>query len=616
MKKNILFFVFLPVFISSFSQSSKPIENIGELKDSLEKIIQEEHITGLMLGIATRDSILFSGGFGYADISTKRNIDEHTLFRMGSVTKMFVSLGIMKLVSEGKLKLNDKLAEIAPEVPFENKWERTNPVCIVHLLEHTSGFDDIKLNRMYSLEIKENTDLEMMLVHKNSMKCRWRPGERQSYSNPNYAILGYIIHKLSGRSYDQYLTETILNPLGMKHSNFNLRSKLEMDVKEYIYRDGQTIQVPSVTLLSGPQGALWSNAEDMTKFIQLFLRDGMPLFNKQRIDEIETTHSPLCSNIRLQSTYALGNFMFNMEGKYPWRGHAGLTGTCYSGCYYNRELNIGFVVSSNSNNDNRRIEELIIAYVERNKTPVPLKVQVLNKKSIVPFLGCYQFDSPRNEISGFVDKLQNLPSIYLSNDKLYFKPLIGEPFELIQTAPMTFAIIGTNTPSIVFTKNREGKRCMIKRGNYFEQTSCGLALAVRVVLCIALLFLLSSFIVGIGSLIIAFFDKIQWNELFLRILPMISFSLLIWAVYYLLDVQTYTYKLSVLGTINYTTLVIFTGTLSFGLITLINLFFVMKAFPKMNRWLGWYLLLTSFSMCLVAIVLAWNGWIGLRTWAL
>jgi CubicO group peptidase (beta-lactamase class C family) len=616
-KKVILIILILSFPFFLFSQQSKSINSIKELSDSIEKIIQKEHITGLMLGITTKDSVLFSGGFGYADRSTKLKVDDNTLFRMGSITKMFVSLGIMKLVSEGRLNLTDELAKIAPEVSFKNDWETTHPVQIVHLLEHTSGFDDIKLNRMYALTTKENTGLEMMLVHKPSMICRWQPGERYAYSNPNYAILGYIIQKISGKPYEHYLTESILNPLGMTQSNFNLRRKLpEQDVKEYIFKHGQTIPVPSVTLLSGPQGALWSSANDMVKFLQLFLRDGDTLFNKKLIDEIETTHSPLSSNIRLKSTYALGNSTANIKGKYLWRGHDGLTGTCYSDCYYNHELNLGFVMSSNSNNDNYAIWKLIIAYLERDKPIIPLIVQTLDKKSIEPFLGFYQFESPRNEISGFKDKLLNLTKIYFDNNKLYARPLMGEPTELIQTAPMTFALMGRNTPQMVFATNSAGKNCLIDNGRYYEQTSAFGALTKRLILIISLLFILSSYILGIISLIGAILRKLKWGKIVLRILPMIGVSLLIWAVFYLLEVQEYTYKMSELGTINSITLVIFCGTLAFGLISIAHLFYSIKAFLKTKNWLSWYLLLIGFSMCLIAFILWGNGWIGLRTWAL
>ncbi len=237
MKNALLTLVLLSFATVSISQKTESINSIKQLTDSIEIIVRQEHITGLMLGITTKNSVLFSGGFGYADLETKRQVKESTLFRMGSITKMFVSLGIMKLVNEGKLKLDDELKKIAPEVPVQNKWEATNPVRIIQLLEHTTGFDDIKLNRMYSLDTIENTGIDMMLVHKNSMICRWNPGERFAYSNPNYAVLGYIIEKISGKPYNQYLTENILNPLGMMNSNFNSRSKFpQKDVKEYIVK--------------------------------------------------------------------------------------------------------------------------------------------------------------------------------------------------------------------------------------------------------------------------------------------------------------------------------------------------------------------------------------------
>src|SRR4030095_2341065 len=472
MKNSILSLVLLSFTTVSFSQKIESINSIKQLTDSIEAIMKQEHIVGLMLGITTKDSVLFSGGFGYADLDTRRNVNESTLFRMGSITKMFVSIGVMKLVNEGKLKLDDELKKIAPEVPFQNKWEATKPVRLVHLLEHTTGFDDIKLNRMYSLDTKENTGIDMMLVHKNSMICRWKPGERFAYSNPNYAILGYIIEKLSGKPYNQYLTENILIPLGMMNSNFNLRSKHpQQDVKEYIVKNGKTIPVRSVTLLSGPPGALWSNADEMVRFVQLFLRNGDSLFSANTITEIETAHSSLAARSGQKNGYSLGNDnTFFGYSKFPFRGHGGLTGTCFSSLKYNRELGIGFVLASNSNNNNYRIEKLIVSYFEQNILAKDLPIQSIDKKAIEPFLGRYQFESPRNEIRAFSDKLQNAPKIYFKNGKLYFKPLIGEPSELLQTGTMTFAFRGMNMPLICFTKNDQGKNVMIG-GTYYEQTS-------------------------------------------------------------------------------------------------------------------------------------------------
>jgi len=619
MKNAFLILILLPLSIVSFSQKTKSINSIKQLADSIEVIMKQENITGLMLGITSKDSVLFSGGFGYADLDTKRKVDENTLFRMGSITKMFVSLGIMKLVNEGKLNLDDELKITVPEVAFQNKWEATNPVRIIHLLEHTTGFDDIKINRMYSLETRENTGIGMMLVHKNSMICRWKPGERFAYSNPNYAVLGYIIEKMSGKPYNQYLEENILNPLGMMNSNFNLRSRFpQKDVKEYIVKNGQTIHVRSVTLLSGPQGALWSGSADMVKFLQLFLRNGSPLFTANTITEIETTHSSLAARSGQKNGYSLGNDnTFFARAKYPFRGHGGLTGTCFSSCKYNRDLGVGFVVASNSNNNNYRIEELIVSYLEQNKPGKNLSTQPIDKKVIRPFLGRYQFESPRNEISAFSDKLQNAPKIYFENDKLYFKPLIGDRSELVQTAPMTFAWRGMNIPLICFTKNDMGKNVMMIAGTYYEQTSNFRAMLKRAIIIIALIFALSSVVLGIISFIGAAIGKLTWHDMLPGILPMTGVGFLVWAVLNLLEVQQYTYKLSELGTVNFRTMIIFCGTCAYGIISITSSVYSISTFRKRNkRWFAGYLLLVSMSMCLIMTILWQNGWIGLRTWAL
>jgi len=617
--KNVILIIILFCFSTvSFSQKGEYITSIKQLTDSIEVIMNQEKITGLMLGITTRDSVLFSGGFGYADLDAKRRVDEKTLFRMGSITKMFVSLGIMKLVNEGKLKLDDELKKIAPEVPFQNKWESANPVRIIHLLEHTSAFDDVKLNRMYSFDTIENSGIEMMMIHKNSMICRWKPGERFAYSNPNYAILGYIIEKITGKPYNQYLTENILTPLGMMNSNFNLRSKFpQKDVKEYIIKNGKTIPVKSVTLLSGPQGALWSSAEDMARFLQLFLRNGDSLFPSNTITEIETTHSSLAARSGQKNGYSLGNNTFFGYSKYPFKGHGGITGTCFSTLKYNRELGIGFVLASNSNNANYRVEELIVFYLEQDIPAKNLAIQSIDKKAIEPFLGRYQFESPRNEITAFPDKLQYAPKIYLKNDTLYFKPLIGDPSELVQTGPGTFAWRGMNMAVICFTKNDRGKNVMMIGGAYFEQTSNVGAMFKRVLLIIALIFSLSSFILGIASLIGIIIGKLSWRGLIPRVIPMIGVGLLILAVLNLHEVQIYTYKLAELTTINLRTMTVFIGTTVFGIASTVSLYFSIRMFSKQKkRWFAYYLLFTSLSLFFIAAILWQNGWIGLRTWAL
>src|SRR5258705_2488640 len=356
----------------------------------------------------------------------------------------------------------------------------------------------------------------------------------------------------------------------------------------------------------------------MVRFLQLFLRNGNPLFTANTIAEIETAHSSLAARSGQKNGYSLGNDnTFFGYSKFCFRGHGGLTGTCFSSCKYNRELGIGFVLASNSNNNDYRVEDLIVSYFEQNIPAKNLPIQSIDKKAIEPFLGRYQFESPRNEIAALTDKFQNAPKIYFKNDRLYFKPLIGDPSELLQTGRLTFAWQGMNMPLICFTKNDNGKNVMMIGGTYYEQTSNFWAILKRVVLMIALLFSLSSFISGIASLIGRIFGKLSWRELIPGVIPMIGVGLLISAVLNLLEVQNYTYKLAELTTINLRTMIIFFGTSAFGIASITSLFFSIRMFSKQKkRWFAFYFLLTSISLFFIAVILWQNGWIGLRTWAL
>ncbi len=618
MKKIILAILISFFLINGYCQESKPFVSLKDLTDSIQAIMAEDHIVGLTLGITNRDSVLFAGGFGYADLAAKRKVDEKTLFRLGSITKMFVSLGIIKLIKEGKLNLNDELKKVAPEVPFKNAWEATNPVKIVHLLEHTSGFDDMKLNRLYSADTIEMKGMEMMLAHKNSMYCRWKPGERYSYSNPNYTILGFIIEKLSGKSFDQYLAENIFQPLGMSGSNFNLRSKFPaIDVKEYAVKNGKPEQVFSVTSLSGAPGSLWSGAADMTKFVRLFLNNGIPLFDSADIVEMETPHSSLAARNGQKNGYGLANDNNgSVFSKFPFHGHDGLTGTCFSALKYNRDLEVGFIISNNSNQPTYRIERLIISFLEENFVSDVVKEETPDIKFLEQYTGRYQFKSPRNLISAFSDELQAAPEIVCKEGRVWFKPLIGQPTELFQTGTNEFAFAGMNRPLIKFLKNDSGEKVMTIGGSYFEKTSGFIAITKRIFIIIAIALAISSIILFLVSLVGAFAGKLKWSTAFERLIPAIGLVGLGIAVALLLNVQTNSYLLYKFGTINSLTFTVFCGTAFFGIATAYILFKAVRNFRNTkSRAFAVYYLLIAFSFLLITSVLLPNGWIALRLWA-
>lgn len=114
-------------------------------------------------------------------------------------------MGVMQLVEEGKLSLDEKVQDLVPHVEIKNPWHKTDPVRVKHLLEHTAGFGDIHFSEFYNTRDNPNISLEKALgINPNSRKVRWRPGTRYSYSKPGYAIAGYIIEKVTGQSTFSY----------------------------------------------------------------------------------------------------------------------------------------------------------------------------------------------------------------------------------------------------------------------------------------------------------------------------------------------------------------------------------------------------------------------------
>ena len=112
----------------------KPPENIEQLKKSVADILARDHVPGIGIALVTHDKVTWAGGVGKADLASGRDVDGDTMFRIGSITKGFVALSLLQLQEKGKVSLDAKVADLAPEVPIVNPWEQTDPVRIENLL--------------------------------------------------------------------------------------------------------------------------------------------------------------------------------------------------------------------------------------------------------------------------------------------------------------------------------------------------------------------------------------------------------------------------------------------------------------------------------------------------
>lgn len=617
-KKRLLLITLLFCFsiFKIYAQTTKefPTKTITQLQDTINKILTNEHQSSLMLAIVTKDTVLFSNGFGIANIDTKQKATNQTLFPMASITKTFTALAIMKLVKQGKLSLDDDLSKIAPEIVFTNKWEKTNPVKIIHLLEHTSGFDDLRFNTFWNNDLNI-TELQAIEKCKNSMYCRWKPGEREAYSNIGYNILGYLVEKLSGLKYEVFLKKEILLPIGMTSSNFIIPTKQNSVYATPYEWDGNNYkQLPFLQMVGKGSGALYSCADDMSKFVKFMLNNGdndsLPNLHSI-IEQMEIPESTPAAKLGLKTGYGKGITVDFLNYKYPFYGHDGAGLGLNSRYAYNRDLKVGFVICCSNPSS---IADLLIHYLtDPLQTPKPIPTISVNIETLKSYEGYYQLKSPRFEIlNKYLEELFHGYHIEMKADSLHSYGFKRPDQVLLPVTSTIFRKPTENLPSFLFTTNEEGNKVLYEWGTYYEKTSYTKILITRILvlgsLVCGILLLLSS----IFWLFKAIFKRLTWKEYFKRSLSAFGVLSLIIAFGLLAYMAT---NVPLMGTINFFTITFFVGTILFAVLCIAGFILTIKRFEQItNKWTKWYLLVTTTWLLALVVFYFHYDWIGLKMW--
>jgi|HubBroStandDraft_4_1064222.scaffolds.fasta_scaffold17561_1 CubicO group peptidase (beta-lactamase class C family) len=179
--------------------------------DFVQTQLESKKAPGIALLVMRNGTILKEQGYGYANLELRAPVTPDTLFQSGSTGKMFTAAGILLLVQDGKLKLDDRLAMYYPDAPAA--WHR---ISIRELLTHTSGVKDYAEYNSGDLDYRKDYTDDQLLAVMQKLPLEFEPGTQWSYSNSGYVILGLLITKLAGKDYSDFLAERLFKPLGMQ----------------------------------------------------------------------------------------------------------------------------------------------------------------------------------------------------------------------------------------------------------------------------------------------------------------------------------------------------------------------------------------------------------------
>jgi len=233
-----------------------------KLIDNLFQEATEGDSAGAAVLIAKDGEILYQKAFGFANMEERSPVTPETKFRIGSITKQFAAAAILKLQEDGLLTVSDRLSKFIPDFP------RGDEVTIHHLLTHTSGIHSFTSGPEFHKTVAEKVDPEDMIETIEQKEFDFDPGEKWLYNNSGYFILGYIVQKVSGESFGEYLRKHFFDPLEM--SNTGIHSwdlELENEAVGYSYENGKYQEAIKWDMSrAGGAGALYSTVGDLYRW--------------------------------------------------------------------------------------------------------------------------------------------------------------------------------------------------------------------------------------------------------------------------------------------------------------------------------------------------------------
>jgi CubicO group peptidase (beta-lactamase class C family) len=368
MKKSLFL---LPLCALLWNCAPKKERVVISLSEKIDSLLTQEFNVGGPGGavlLMKNDSIIFSNGYGLANLNTKEKITTKTLFNLGSISKTFVANGILLLQQQGKLSLEDSLIKYFPG--FKNK-DIAKKVKIKHLLTHTSGLPDnreVAKDTVFYLTAK---DAENWAPELKVDSLEFAPGTNYHYSNPSFNGLALIIEKVSGQKWQDFIKENILKPAGMNTTTITDGSEPSSGVSHCYdkiqgqWREDDYGEEP--TFAAAGNGGVWSSVEELALY-EKALRSAK--FLDATI--IADSRTPK-NNFQVRDLSSLENqdwnlgwswFISHTENGLKLVGHAGTQGGFYANYISIPEKQILFVMVSNFPADREKISTRVMSWLK------------------------------------------------------------------------------------------------------------------------------------------------------------------------------------------------------------------------------------------------------------
>lgn len=617
---TVLFTFFLLSTLASFAQEDEEETEpttIEELKSAIEKLLKDDRTPGVGLVLINADSSTLITSLGKADITNDIAADENTMFRIGSTSKMFVSLAILKLQQEGRVSLKDKVRDLIPEIKYENRWSETSPILVEHLLEHTTGWDDIHLseyahNEPEPISLKEGLD-----YHPHSRISRWIPGTRMSYCNSGPGVAAYIVEKISGQAFEDYIQENFFQPMEMENMTYFATEKYK-ELGANLYTHGEAHDYWNIIVR--PSGAINASPKDMAKMLKFFINrgriDSLQLISEESLKRMETPVSTIGSRAGLEEGYGLSNYSSPHES-FTYRSHNGGVSGGLTDFSYNPDFNMGYVVMINSSSGSTlsKITNLIRDYQTKDLVAKSSERDTTTNIETIDLSGYYIAINPRMQMSYFLERMFGVQKLWHEDGKLFKQSLFGGHIaKYFPVEENLYRSVKSGGLSLVQTEDPLAGKVVQANSSVLKANSMLLVFGQIAIAGLWALMVITSLLLGIIWLIRFWMSKIDGgSNLWIRMLPIIG-SLLFFAFIIAVTIGSGN-PFELLGKASYVSVSIMILTICFALLSFGSSFYIfLKRATNIPRFPFWFSAILTGLHVIVTCYFLWHGVIGIRVW--
>ncbi|MFI5170877.1 MAG: serine hydrolase [Chitinophagales bacterium] len=324
MKKLIMLFAAGLFFNFVIAQNSEPQKLIDEFDEMLSTQFKKGE-PGATAFVAKNGKIIYEGAFGMANLELDEPMQIDNVFRIGSITKQFTAVAILQLMEKGKLKLDDEITKFIPDYPMQGK-----KITIEHLLTHTSGIQSYTSMKDYMTRMTLDLSPTEMIDHFKNEPMQFDPGTAWEYSNSGYFLLGYIIEKISGKTYGEYLQENFFDPIGMTNSYYGSEiTIIKNRVGAYSKSEYGIINAPPLSMTQPfAAGSIQSTVRDLFKWHQAL--HSYKVIKKESLEKAFTNYS---LNNGTKTGYGYGWFLQYIQESPTIEHGGGINGTLTMSIY-------------------------------------------------------------------------------------------------------------------------------------------------------------------------------------------------------------------------------------------------------------------------------------------